>query len=40
MTSALRRFGDNPESDAELLNDVDIVIDATDNLLRVMRLSV
>jgi molybdopterin/thiamine biosynthesis adenylyltransferase len=32
VTSALRRFSDNAESDAELLNDVDIVIDATDNL--------
>jgi molybdopterin/thiamine biosynthesis adenylyltransferase len=32
VTSVLRRFGDNPESDAELLGDVDIVIDATDNL--------
>ena len=32
VTSVLRRFGDNPESDAELLNDVDIVIDATDTL--------
>ena len=32
VTSALRRFGDDAESDAELLRDVDIVIDATDNL--------
>ena len=32
VTSVLRRFGDNPESDTELLGDVDIVIDATDNL--------
>ena len=32
VTSVLRRFGDNPESDAELLIDVDIVIDATDTL--------
>jgi len=32
MTSASRRFGDNAESDAELLREVDIVIDATDNL--------
>lgn len=32
VTSALRRFGDDAKSDAELLSDVDIVIDATDNL--------
>ena len=32
VTSALRRFGDDAESDAELLREVDIVIDATDNL--------
>ena len=36
VTSALRRFGDDAESDAEsdaeLLSNVDIVIDATDNL--------
>ena len=32
VTSALRSFGDDAESDAELLGDVDIVIDATDNL--------
>ena len=32
VTSAVRRFGDDAESDAELLRDVDIVIDATDNL--------
>ena len=32
VTSALRRFGDDAESDAELLRDVDIVIDATDTL--------
>ena len=32
VTSALRRFGDDAGSDAELLRDVDIVIDATDNL--------
>ena len=33
VTSALRRFGDDAESDAELLRDMDIVIDATDNLV-------
>ena len=32
ITSALRRFGDDAESEDELLKDVDIVIDATDNL--------
>jgi molybdopterin/thiamine biosynthesis adenylyltransferase len=32
VTSASQRFGDNAESDAELLREVDIVIDATDNL--------
>lgn len=32
VTSAIWRFGDDPESDAELLRDTDIVIDATDNL--------
>ena len=32
VTTALRSFGDDAESDAELLGDVDIVIDATDNL--------
>ena len=32
MTSALGRFGDDAETGAELLSDVDIVIDATDSL--------
>ena len=32
VTSALGRFGDDAETGAELLSDVDIVIDATDNL--------
>tara|TARA_B100000900_G_scaffold90034_1_gene73404 strand:+ start:3628 stop:4371 length:744 start_codon:yes stop_codon:yes gene_type:complete len=32
VTSAFRRFGDDAESDAELLKGMDIVIDATDNL--------
>ncbi|MEC8633662.1 MAG: HesA/MoeB/ThiF family protein [Pseudomonadota bacterium] len=32
VTSATSRFGDDAESDAELLRDTDIVIDATDNL--------
>ena len=32
VTSALRHFGDDAKSDTELLSNVDIVIDATDNL--------
>ena len=32
ITSSIQRFGDDAESDTELLREMDIVIDATDNL--------